>query len=39
MNHRAARDADAAVAEMESSLKRLQKNYLSRVEEAGGKAP
>jgi DNA-binding FadR family transcriptional regulator len=39
MKHMAARDADAAVAEMESSLKRLQKNYLSRVEEAGGKAP
>jgi GntR family transcriptional regulator, transcriptional repressor for pyruvate dehydrogenase complex len=31
MAHFAARDADAAVAEMESLLKRLEKNYLSRV--------
>jgi len=29
LKHMEARDADAAVAEMESSLKRLQRNYLS----------
>lgn len=33
MKHFVARDADAAVAEMESSLKRLQRSYLSRVED------
>lgn len=31
MAHFAARDVDAAVAEMETHLKRLEKNYLSRV--------
>jgi GntR family transcriptional regulator, transcriptional repressor for pyruvate dehydrogenase complex len=33
MKHMAERDVEAAVAEMESSLKRLQRNYLSKVEE------
>lgn len=37
MKHFEAGDADAAVAEMQASLQRLQKNYLSVVE-AGGKA-
>lgn len=32
LKHIAARDADAAVAEMESILKRLQRSYLSKVE-------
>lgn len=35
MTHLAARDADAAVAEMEACLKRLQRTYLSRI----GKKP
>lgn len=35
MKHFVARDADAAVAEMEASLKRLQRYYLSRVEPEG----
>ena len=40
MKHLIARDADAAVAEMEASLKRLQRNYLSRVEDSNaGSAP
>jgi DNA-binding FadR family transcriptional regulator len=33
MKHMAERDAEAAVAEMEASLKRLQRNYLSKVED------
>lgn len=33
MKHFAARDAEAAVAEMEASLRRLQRGYLSRVED------
>lgn len=33
MKHLAARDGDAAVAEMEACLKRLQRTYLSRVGE------
>ena len=32
MKHLTAGDADAAVAEMELCLKRLQRNYLSRIE-------
>lgn len=32
MKHMAERNAEAAVAEMEASLKRLQRNYLSKVE-------
>jgi DNA-binding FadR family transcriptional regulator len=40
MKHLAEGDVGAAVAEMESSLKRLQRNYLSRVEEdAAAPAP
>lgn len=35
LKHMAAGDADAAVAEMEAMLKRLQRNYLSRVPAAG----
>lgn len=35
MAHLAARDADAAVAEMEQSLRRLQQSYLSRAEKKG----
>jgi hypothetical protein len=31
LKHFAARDADAAVAEMETLLKKLEKRYLSRV--------
>jgi DNA-binding FadR family transcriptional regulator len=31
MEHMAKGDAEAAVAEMEASLRRLQRNYLSRV--------
>ena len=34
MKHMESGNAEAAVAEMETSLKRLQKNYLSRVESA-----
>jgi DNA-binding GntR family transcriptional regulator len=33
MKHMAEHDAEAAVAEMEASLKRLQRNYLSKIEE------
>ena len=33
MKHFAARDGEAAVAEMEASLRRLQRGYLSRVED------
>jgi GntR family transcriptional repressor for pyruvate dehydrogenase complex len=36
MRHFAAGDADNAVAEMETSLKRLQRNYLSRVGQRAG---
>jgi len=36
LKHLAARDADAAVAEMESVLKRLQRSYMSRVEKDAG---
>ncbi|MCL4182815.1 MAG: GntR family transcriptional regulator [Burkholderiaceae bacterium] len=35
MKHLVARDTDAAVAEMEANLKRLQRNYLSRIENEG----
>ena len=38
MKHMAGRDADAAVKEMEASLERLQKNYLSRVQGKAGPA-
>lgn len=36
MKHMAERDADAAVQEMEASLKRLQKSYLSKVQATAG---
>ena len=36
VKHLATKDADAAVAEMEASLKRLQRSYLSRVETGNG---
>ena len=40
MEHFAAGDAEAAVAEMESCLKRLQRSYMSRIQAAeGGPAP
>lgn len=40
LKHLAAKDADAAAAEMESSLKRLQRSYLSKVgEDAAQEAP
>lgn len=39
MKHMENGDADAAVAEMETSLKRLQKNYLSRVEKPASATP
>ncbi|WP_439358552.1 FadR/GntR family transcriptional regulator [Bradyrhizobium sp. DASA03007] len=38
MEHFAAGDADAAVAEMESCLKRLQRSYMSRIQAAEGAA-
>ena len=37
MKHLQARDADAAAAEMQASLKRLQRSYLSRVGDAAAK--
>lgn len=37
--HLAAGDADAAVTEMEVSLKRLQRNYLSHAAACGQKKP
>uniref|UniRef100_UPI000D34AEB8 FadR/GntR family transcriptional regulator n=1 Tax=unclassified Variovorax TaxID=663243 RepID=UPI000D34AEB8 len=39
LKHLAARDAAAAVAEMESILKRLQRSYLSKVEDGAAQAP
>ena len=39
LKHLQARDAEAAVAEMTSHLKRLQRKYLSRVEPGGGEPP
>jgi len=39
LKHMEARDADAAVAEMESSLKRLQRAYLSNVSTPNGQEP
>lgn len=38
IKHMESGNADAAVAEMETSLKRLQKSYLSRVESAAAKS-
>jgi GntR family transcriptional repressor for pyruvate dehydrogenase complex len=36
MEHFAAGEADAAVAEMEACLKRLQRSYMSRIQAAEG---